>query len=1372
MRLTADKVVTWIDASAPAGVTPEKVYLGPDPFGLGGFQVAMGKAVTAPSRQALRDLFTARKGRTQIQLVVAVIHDGTVHLFGPDPQAQPIELPLEQAERQLQSVLSEPDQIAATERLAGFRKASDSMGVAGFTNSGLFASHHITSNVPKRSDWEALGNRAGSLLSRRGKQLVEALGFGTLPGPNGTMLLSIGGHPPHAVAVLLDDSEQFDAKTQRFQLSPVAFGLAVASRAEVPWLVVLRKDQIRLYPGRDGVGVGSKGQAETYFEVDLSTIDSEYAALLPLIFSAEALAADGTADELLSDSSRYASELGARLRERIYDEIVPPVAVEVAQRLAKHAAVPLDADGLSLAYRVTLRILFRLLFQAYAEDRGLLPSGRNEGFDANSLKTNARRLMDSESDAFGDSSTIWFDLVQVWNAIDRGNQQWQIPSYNGGLFSTDSDRSPEGALIKKIELPDSVLGPALKSLLIDMNNDGVLGPVDFRSLSVREFGTIYEGLLDSSLSRADEDLTVDSRGAWVPAKPGEHVYSPAGSVYFHTASGERKATGSYFTPKVVVDHLIERSIVPSLTAHLKTIAVYLASGDASAAARQFFDFRVADLAMGSGHFLVAAVDKIEALMRTFLTEHTVPGVTEELLRLAVVARDALGTDDVAKSQVDEVGLLRRQVARRCIYGLDVNPMAVELARLALWIHTFVPGLPMSNLDHGLVNANSLTGIGTINEAVDALVGASESFTAAPMAESSPDGEDALFDNPAALFDGLASGSKVSGYQQWLRSVVTDYLEQARPILVDVANASEGTKAEVQLAAEMLGRARAAAEPARKILDAAVAIRLGAWSTSITRPEHLGRLTDSDEPGILVAPLHPAHMPFLFPEVFVRPNPGFDVLLGNPPWEELQVEEPKFWLRLRPGLLGLKPAELKAEVKRLREERPDLLRELERESAVVADMRKVLLAGPYPGLGTGDIDLYSAFAWRFWQLCRTAGSVGVVIPRSQINSAGGADWRKAVFEHAKVEIVTLLNNRQWVFPIHPQWTVALVTLTKESSDGGAIKLAGPFFNQQEFMAGKDSMGATTYATLAAASSGAAVPNLSDAASVPIFTKMREAPRLDARRPGWDFRPVAEMHATNDRPTFDSGLGEGDDRIPVVGGAGFNIWEPTTGEVYAWADPKKVEDALFGKRKNQTRLTRSAFYGLPASVVNDRSSLSFHQARIVFRDIARATDTRTCIAALIPPETVCQNSAPYLLQVDGDGKEASYLLGVLSSIPLDWYARRYVELHLNLHIFKGLPIPPYEPSSAICARTVRIAARLAAVDDRFEDWAATVGVPVGSVKTHVEKADLVAELDALVGLLYDLTEEQVEHVFATFHRGWNYESRLDAVLKHYRAWKGQT
>lgn len=1336
MHLTSHKVVTWTDASAPAGVTPEKVYLGPDPFGLGGFQVAVAKAVSAPSRQGLRDLFTARKGKTQIQLVVAVVHDGTVHLFGPDPQAQSIELPLEQAERQLKSVLAEPDVLAATERFAGFRKANDSTGVSGFNNSGLFASHHITSNVPKRGDWDALGNKAGGLLSKRGKQLVEALGFGTQPGPNGTVLLSIGGHPPRAVAVLLDDTEQFDAKTQRFQLSPVAFGLAVASKQEVQWLVVLRKDQIRLYPGRDGVGVGSKGQAETFFEVDLSTIDSEYAGLLPLIFSADALVANGTVDELLRDSSRYATELGARLRERIYDEIVPPVAVEVAQRLAKHAAVALDADGLSLAYRVTLRVLFRLLFQAYAEDRGLLPSGRNEGFDANSLKTNARRLIDSESDAFGDSATIWFDLVQVWNAIDQGNPQWQIPSYNGGLFSTDPDRSPEGALIKKIELPDSVLGPALKSLLIDVTGDGVLGPVDFRSLSVREFGTIYEGLLESALSLAEEDLTVDSSGAWVPAKKGDDVYAPSGSVYFHTASGERKATGSYFTPKVVVDHLIERSIVPALTAHLEKIAAYLINGDGPAASREFFDFRVADLAMGSGHFLVAAVDKIEALMRTFLTEHAVPGVTEELLRLAVVARDALGTDDVAKSEVDEVGLLRRQVARRCIYGLDINPMAVELARLALWIHTFVPGLPMSNLDHGLVTANSLTGIGTIDEALDALQ------------PGRKPGEMSLFDE-----------------------ILTDQLASSKTLLVDVANASEANKAEVEEGARLLAQAREAADTARQIFDAAVAARIGVVDPSvILDDDSLQRVIGSPKVANTVAPLRPGHLPFLFPEVFLREDPGFDVLLGNPPWEKAKVETTRWWALRFPGLRSLPQAKQDVLVAGYRENYPRIAAEFDAEVAANAALRAILLKGPYPGIGRGDPDLYLAFAWRNRRLVRRAGRLAVVMPRSLLSEASGGPWRESVFDDGEFADVTIIvNSGRWAFEIHPQYSIALLTVEGGKVDG-VVRLAGPYHSETEFLKGagepRTEFDADEFRTWGAEG---AFPLLPSTASGLVFLQMHQHPRLDLRGGDWRARPYAELHASSDKPLMDltqTGAGEG---WPVYKGESFDLWTPDSGVYYGRCDPEVVLPEL--QRRRQRPASNSPFSEFDRAWLEDPTTLPSRHPRIAMRLVSRATDSRTVRAALVPPNVVLTHGAPYLLMPRGNEKDAAFLLGVMASIPFDWNARRVIEVNLTYGPLNSFPVPRPTGGSKLRERVIQVAGRLAAIDDRYSDWAAKVGVPVGSVTTEGEKEALLSELDALVGLLYGLTEDQLEHVFATFHRGWDYQPRLDSVLKRYREWKSK-
>jgi hypothetical protein len=114
---------------------------------------------------------------------------------------------------------------------------------------------------------------------------------------------------------------------------------------------------------------------------------------------------------------------------------------------------------------------------------------------------------------------------------------------------------------------------------------------------------------------------------------------------------------------------------------------------------------------------------------------------------------------------------------------------------------------------------------------------------------------------------------------------------------------------------------------------------------------------------------------------------------------------------------------------------------------------------------------------------------------------------------------------------------------------------------------------------------------------------------------------------------------------------------------------------------------------------------------------------------------------------------------------------VELHLTFELLNPLPVPSYDPVASPAKRIVEVAGRLAAIDDRYAEWAAEVGVPIGSVNTQAEKDDLIAELDALVSLLYGLIEDQVEHVFATFHRGWDYEPRLEAVLKHYREWKGK-
>jgi hypothetical protein len=168
------------------------------------------------------------------------------------------------------------------------------------------------------------------------------------------------------------------------------------------------------------------------------------------------------------------------------------------------------------------------------------------------------------------------------------------------------------------------------------------------------------------------------------------------------------------------------------------------------------------------------------------------------------------------------------------------------------------------------------------------------------------------------------------------------------------------------------------------------------------------------------------------------------------------------------------------------------------------------------------------------------------------------------------------------------------------------------------------------------------------------------------------------------------------------------------------------------------------------------------------VSRATDSRTVRAALIPPNVVITNKGPYFLWARGDEKDQAYLLGVLCSIPLDWYARRFVEVNLNYHVLNPLPIPRTPRTHKGWQRVVELGGRLAAQDRRFRAWARAVGVECGRLADDTRE-DIIAELDAVVARLYGLSEEQLAHVFETFHEGWAYGPRLERVRGHYKTWR---
>jgi hypothetical protein len=235
--------------------------------------------------------------------------------------------------------------------------------------------------------------------------------------------------------------------------------------------------------------------------------------------------------------------------------------------------------------------------------------------------------------------------------------------------------------------------------------------------------------------------------------------------------------------------------------------------------------------------------------------------------------------------------------------------------------------------------------------------------------------------------------------------------------------------------------------------------------------------------------------------------------------------------------------------------------------------------------------------------------------------------------------------------------------------------------------------------------------------------------------------------------------------VYKGASFNLWQPDTGTYYAWADPDVVTAELQRRRVRGQRSARSAFSEFSREWAGDPDMLPCWYPRIAFRDVARATDSRTLIACLLPGEIVITNKAPYLLWPKGDERDQAFMLGVLCSMPLDWYARRVVEVSVNFHLFNGFPIPDPGRDHPLRRRVEEVAGRLAAVSDWYKAWAKEVGVPVGPVR-DAEKPELLAELDAAVGVLYGLDEGDLRIIYDTFHEGADYSAHCERVLAHYR------
>ena len=486
------------------------------------------------------------------------------------------------------------------------------------------------------------------------------------------------------------------------------------TNGKLRWGILTNGGRWRLYFS------GARSVSEQFFEIDLAAVlgieghgDGLFALndeekrhalrLFLLIFRRDAFLPTATDPRTFHlraiDECRFYEEWVANdLSNLVFDNVYPMLARSIAD------AAP-DVD-LQEVREAALILLYRLLFILYAEDRDLLPVN-DERYDDYGLRDRVRMDVGERkdrNDTFSNTAArYWSTLDDLCNSIDQGDTSIGLPPYNGGLF--DAERTP---LLKKIRIADSVMADVIDKLSFE-RTDETRKYINYRDLNVQQLGSIYERLLEHEVVR---------KGGIVDIRP--NIFA-------------RKGSGSYYTPDDLVNLIIHETLEPLIEKPLKAFqdkADELAESNQDDGrnlgtlkrfdpAERLLDLKICDPAMGSGHFLVSLVDYmadqvITAMAETETIVEWADYVSPLADRIEGIRNTILGNAEtrnwtVDPEQLDDRHIIRRMVLKRCVYGVDKNPMAVELAKVSLWLHSFTVGAPLSFLDHHLRCGDSLFG---------------------------------------------------------------------------------------------------------------------------------------------------------------------------------------------------------------------------------------------------------------------------------------------------------------------------------------------------------------------------------------------------------------------------------------------------------------------------------------------------------------------------------------------------------------------------------------------------------------------------------------------------------------------------------------
>lgn len=1097
------------------------------------------------------------------------------------------------------------------------------------------------------------------------------------------------------------------------------------------WALLSNGRQLRIL--RDNVSL----TRQAYLEFDLETIFAneiyDEFVVLWLVAHESRLDPEDPVTSWLERWRIEAASSGARALDALRGQVEEAIVIlgrgflayrdnhELRRRLRSGEITPLDY------YRQLLRLIYRLIFLLVAEDRGLLLLPEASDLVQRRYRDyyGVARLRDLAAGRSGRSPhpDLWRSLLVVTGGLGSpsGVPELGLPALGSFLWSEEATAGLDGS-----DIADTELLAGLRAITMRVDREArLLRPIDYRNLGSDELGSIYEGLLE--------------------LHPVINL-EPADFFLETFAGSERKSTGSYYTPDSLIAALLDSALTPLLDRASRS----------DHPDEALLDLRVLDPAAGSGHFLVAAGRRIAHRLASVRTGEAEPA--PEAVRHAL-----------------------REVVGRCLYGIDLNPMALELAKISLWLEAIEPGRPLSFLDHHLVLGNALLGATPAmltrpipDEAFKAL--SDDDKTVASTWRKSNAAESKFAQGGHGLF---ALGTPVD-------ELVTDLARQSH----DVEAMSDATLDEVEAKRRAYEALAASTEMSRARLSA------DAWCAAFFAPKRGGvppvttttaRNLSEGVVGPDVLPVidearehhHLLHWHLAFPEVFDRG--GFSLVVGNPPWEQVQYDPREVFAATHPEIAEAETMAKRAVlIARLEAEDPiafaahrRAMRELEAVQAFVHG------SGRFPFTSFGRLNTAPLFVEAARDAVAPDGLVGMIVPTGiATDSFNQYFFADCVNQHRLVSLFDFENSAPLFPDVDRRFKFCLLTLTGPA--GGVEEAEFLFFARDP----RDLADLERRFTLTPEDMALLNPNTKTA---PVFRSRRDAEittKIYRRVPvlvreddpdgnpwGINFQLMFMMNTDShlfrtlaDLETLGAQL-EGN-----VWRKGAEAWLPLYEAKmmhqfnHRWGDFSMqrpgstssqlpdIADAQLG----DANYTVQPRYWVAESEVHEHLA-SDPSWLLCFRRITNGTNERTTIATAIPvagagdPLPLVSSPASAILR--------SSLMVILNSFVVDYCARQKIGgTHIDFFLAKQLPVPapfaleapaPWLSSESVAdwMRPRVLELTYTAVD--MAGFAADLGYPGPPFRWDLERRrHLRAELDAACFHLYGLERDEVAYIMDTF------------------------